>query len=76
MAIYRLLATSALGPDEIKRMTEAYELSLRELGITDRSEPITETIAIKIIALAQMGEDDPLVLANRAIAALNLVPKP
>ncbi len=77
MAIYRLLQSSTLGPDEIKWMTEAYERSLRELRVTNRSDPVAEAVATKIIALAQMGESDPGLLSKRAIDALNIsVPKP
>jgi len=72
MAIYRLLQNSPLEPEQIKLMTEAYEHSLRRLNITDRSDPMTEMIAAKILAVGQTGEKDPKVISEQAIRALNL----
>ncbi len=72
MAIYRLLRNSPLGPAEIKRMTDAYEHALLALGITDRSHPLTESIAMKVIAITQTGELEPLLIAARAVKELSI----
>jgi len=61
-----------LEPEEIKQLTEAYEHSLKILNITNRSDPITEVIAAKILAIGQIGEQDPKIISERAIRALNL----
>ncbi len=42
MAIYRILRNSTFGPQEISKMTAAYEVALVELGIDDRADPRTE----------------------------------
>ena len=68
MAIYRLLQKSAFGPDEIERMTTAYEDALRVLGLTDRADPMTEILAQKIIEIAQTGERDPARIRAKAVA--------
>ena len=70
MAIYRLLQKSAFGPEEIERMTTAYEDALRALGLTDRSDPMTEILAKKIIEIAQTGERDPAKIRAKAVAAI------
>jgi hypothetical protein len=49
VAIYHLLQNSAFGPDEIGCMTTAYEDALRILGLANRTDPITEIVAKKII---------------------------
>jgi len=49
VAIYRLLQKSAFEPDDIKRMETAYELALVGLGLKDRTDPLTETIAKHIV---------------------------
>ncbi len=72
MAIYRLLQNSVLGPDEIKRMTDAYEHALLAIGLTNRSAPITESIAMKIVAIAQAGERNPTLIAARALRELGI----
>ena len=74
MAIYRLLQNSAFGPDEIERIKIAYEGALHALGLADRTDPITEIIAKKIIEVAQTGERDPLRIQARAIAELGIPP--
>ena len=66
MAIYRLLQNSAFGPDEIERMTTAYEDALRVLGLSDRADPLTEILAKKIIEIAQTGERDPAKIRAKA----------
>jgi hypothetical protein len=70
MAIYRLLQNSAFGPEEIARMTTAYEDALRVLGLTDRADPMTEILAKKIIEIAQTGERDPARICANAVASI------
>ncbi len=59
MAIYRLLQNSAFAPDEIRVMSSAYEDALRALRLADRSDPITQIVAEKIIELKCHGINDP-----------------
>lgn len=75
MAIYRLLQNSTLGPDEIKCMTDAYEHALLAIGLTDRSDPITENIARKIMAIAEAGERRLTFIAARALKELGISPR-
>jgi hypothetical protein len=70
MAIYRLLEKSAFGPEEIERMTTAYEDALRALGLSDRADPMTEILARKIIEIAQTGERDPARICANAVATI------
>ena len=55
-------------------MTAAYEDVLRALGLANRTDPITEIVAKKIIEIAQTGERDPLQISARAIADLGIRP--
>lgn len=50
-------------------MTEAYERALAILGISDRSDPQTESIALAILHLLRDGEKDPTRLAEFACRA-------
>lgn len=72
VAIYRLLQQSAFNPEDIDRLVAAFEDSLRVLKLKDRADPLTETIAKKLIELAQTGERDPRRLRKRAFEALDL----
>ena len=70
MAIYRLLQNSPLGPEEISRLVLAYEETLKALELSDRSDPITNIVARKILELGQTGVRDPLQISALAIKAL------
>ena len=70
MAIYRLFQKSAFGPDEIKRMGDAYERALVALELKNRDDPLTETIARLIVEVAQTGEKDPGTICEHALRRL------
>ena len=72
MPIYRLLQNSPLGPEEIKVLTDAYERTLRKLGLVDRNDPIAELIAKKVIELGQRGVRDAKQLVELAIKELGV----
>src|SRR4051794_35816322 len=77
MAIYRLLQNSPLGPEEIAVLTDAYERTLRALGLVDRSDPVTELIAKKVIELAQRGVREAPQLAALVVKELGAAtPRP
>jgi hypothetical protein len=67
MPICRLLQNLPMGPDEIARLTTAYEQTLRTIGLVDRNDPITEMIARKIIEIGQRGVRDPAQLSKLTI---------
>lgn len=70
MAVYRLMQNSPLGPDEISRLVSAYKETLKALGLKDRSDPITQMVARKIIEIGQTGVRDPLQLSTLAVREL------
>jgi hypothetical protein len=72
VAIYRILQNSPLGPDEITRLSKAYEQALRTIGVQDRNDPLTELIAKKVIEVGQTGLKDPSDICGRAIDELGL----
>ena len=72
MAIYRLLQNSPLGPEEIAVLTDAYERTLRKLSLVDRSDPMTEIIAKKIIELGQRGVREATLLSELALKELGV----
>ena len=67
MAIYRLLQNSPMGPEQISRLSEAYERTLRTLSLVDRNGPLTEMIAKRIIEIGQTGMKDPAQISKLAI---------
>jgi hypothetical protein len=72
MAIDRLLQNAPLGPEEISRLVTAYEETLKALELRDRSDPITNLVARKIIELGQTGVRDPQQISALAIKALGV----
>jgi hypothetical protein len=75
MAIYRLMREASFEQEDIDRMSAAYEHALRELQLKDRSDPITELIARKIIEITRSGERDPARISAATVQALAGNPK-
>jgi hypothetical protein len=72
LAIQRLLREASFGPDDIRRLTAAYEGTLDLLRLLDRTDPVTELIAAKVIQVYRMGEQDPPRICARAIKELGI----
>ena len=72
MAIYRLLQNSAFAPEDIGRLVAAYEDCLRILNLADRSDPITELLAKKIIEIGQTGMRDPAQIDRLALKEIGI----
>jgi len=70
MPIYRLLQSAAFGPKAVKAMTTAFEDTLLELKLTDRTDPLTEVVARKIIEAAKLGERDPTRLRDIVLKSI------
>ena len=71
MAIYRLFQNSPPGPEEISRLSGAYERTLRTLSLVDRNDPLTEMLARKIIEVGAT-ESDPAKISEIAIKRLRV----
>lgn len=73
MAIRKHIRERAFTPDEVERLTAAYEGALATLQITDRNDPLTEEIARKIIEVSDSdGQCTAAILYARALAELGL----
>ena len=62
------------GPEEIAGLTTAFEAALSKLGLVDRSDPTTLTLAKLIIELAKAGECEPERLCASALKRLSKPP--
>jgi hypothetical protein len=72
MPIRRLLAGSTLGPDEIETLSVAFDEALRSLNLVDRSDPLTDMVAKKIIDIGATGVRDPAEIAKIAVRELGV----
>jgi len=71
MPIRRFLeGDRSFGPGEVEVLVTAFEDALRELQLSDREDPVTLTVARRIIELANEGERDPVRLRDRALESL------
>jgi hypothetical protein len=70
MTIHRLLRNNTFGPEEIELLVTAYEQALRALGLKDRSDPITQLVAEKIIAVGRLGIEDPTEISKVVLKEL------
>ena len=59
------------GPEDIAGLTTALEAALAKLGLVDRSDPTTLTLAKLIIELAKAGEREPERLCDSALKRLS-----
>jgi hypothetical protein len=59
------------GPEDIAGLTTAFEAALAKLGLVDRSDPTTLTLAKLIIELAKAGELEPERLCDSALKRLS-----
>jgi hypothetical protein len=69
-ALNRLLEKTALAPEEISRVTDAYKLALSELGLKDRDDPLTAIVAERILEVGQTGIQDCTEICRVAIAGV------
>ena len=70
MSKYRLLENTTFGPEEIDRLVKAYEQTLQALGLKDRSDPITQSVAEKIITVGRFGIEDPAKISKLVLKEL------
>ena len=54
-------------PEDIAQLAVGLESALTDLGIKDRNDPMTNSVAKLIIQLAKDGERDSTSLAKRAV---------
>jgi hypothetical protein len=52
-------------------MARAFDAALERLGLTDRTDAMTESVAKQIIALARRGERDPVKLCEDALRSFD-----
>jgi hypothetical protein len=67
-----MLQNSPLDPEDIARLVMAYEQTLREIGLKERDDALTQLIAKKIIEVGQTGIRDPAQISQLAIKELGL----
>ena len=68
--IRQLLKEANFDADDIRGLTAAHEIALQQLNIKDRSDPLSEMIASKIIELARRGERDPATICATILKEL------
>jgi hypothetical protein len=72
MPINRLLQNSKLEPAEREVLNLAFIRALRLLHLKDRSDPICEIVARKIIEIGGTGAGDPVAISEIAARQLAL----
>ena len=70
MPLQKYLQEGVFDPEAVKAMTTAFDDALRTLKLVDRSDPIIEIVARKIVEVARLGERDPARLCELALKHL------
>jgi hypothetical protein len=72
MPIYPLMQSRVFEPELINTLATVFEDILRDLKLTDRTDPLTTIVANKVIEAAQMGETNPQRIRERALRSMLL----
>jgi hypothetical protein len=72
VAIYRIMQQRAFSPEDVSRLSEAYEAALKVLDLPSRADPVTETVAKRIIEAAERGITDPAKICAAALKELGI----
>jgi hypothetical protein len=67
MPINRMLDSAAFDPAAVTALTNAYEEACAALRLIDRTDPLAEVVAKKIIEHARRGERDPIRLREAVL---------
>jgi hypothetical protein len=72
-ALDRLVQKTAMTADEIGRLRKAYELALREIGVKDRDDPLTERVAKEVVEAGRARPTDyPAELCRLVVKRLKM----
>ena len=71
MPLDRLLERRGIGSEDSERLKQAFNLALDGLSLVDRSDPICEIVARKIIEIGMDGTRDPQDIAALTIKQLS-----
>jgi hypothetical protein len=70
MPIQRLLQNLELEAEAFTRLVRAYEKTLHALRLVDRTDPITELVARKVIEIGRSGGRDAAEISSLALRQL------
>ena len=70
MPIQRLLQNLELEAEAFTRLVRAYEKTLHALRLVDRTDPITELVARKVIEIGRSGGRDAAEISSLAVKQL------
>jgi hypothetical protein len=65
--IRAFIGDASFNPEAIAALNEAFSAALAELRLTDRTDPLAEIVAKKVIEVARLGERDPKRLCQLAL---------
>jgi hypothetical protein len=70
MPIQRLLQNLELEAEAVTRLVIAYEETLRALRLVDRTDPIADLVARKVIEIGLSGDRDAAEISSLAVRQL------
>jgi hypothetical protein len=72
MPINRYLKEGDRSAEEVARLTSAFNLALNSLNLVDRSDPLSDMVARKIIEVGRDGLKEPREIADLAVKEIGL----
>jgi hypothetical protein len=71
MPLTPYLAEGVFDPQAVSAMSAAYGAACASLGLVDRTDPLNEIVARKVIEIAGTGERDPQRLTDLVLLAFS-----
>jgi hypothetical protein len=68
--LYRLLQEASFSPELVEAMSAAFEDACKQLGLAQRTDPLRDLVAQRIIEAARTGERDPIRLRDLALKGI------
>ena len=69
MPIYKLSKNTVFDQDTVDQLALVFEDVCRRLGLAERTDPLRDTVARKVIEIASAGERDPMRLCDKTLEA-------
>jgi hypothetical protein len=70
MPFRSLIHDANFDPEAIEAMSAAYDCACSALDLVGRSDPLTTTVAKKIVEAASRGERDPIMICRDVLISL------
>ena len=70
MTVYEILSSAPVKTEDVRRLSVAYEQTLRALNVQHRDDPLCEKVARTIVKISQVGITESADICRLTLASL------